>query len=136
MIKVAGRVADGLAMGAILSAEYARDVIQPAARAAAEEAGRDPHALGFLMGAMVAVDDNREKARQAAREAICRLFSPLPHPYYEYMLREHGFSAAADAACTYVPEGNMEKAIEAMPDEAVDRLTIAGTPAECRKRPR
>ncbi len=134
MIKVAGRVADGLAMGAILSAEYARDVIQPAARAAAEEAGRDPHALGFLMGAMVAVDDNREKARQAAREAICRLFSPLPHPYYEYMLREHGFSAAADAACTYVPEGNMEKAIEAMPDEAVDRLTIAGTPAECRKR--
>jgi 5,10-methylenetetrahydromethanopterin reductase len=134
MIKVAGRVADGLAMGAILSAEYARDVIQPAARAAAEEAGRDPQALGFLMGAMVAVDDDREKARHAAREAICRLFSPLPHPYYEFMLREHGFSAAADAACKHVPEGNMEKAIEAMPDEAVDRLTIAGTPDECRKR--
>jgi len=26
------------------------------------------------------------------------------------------------------------KAAEAIPDEAIDRLTIAGTPAECRKR--
>ncbi len=134
MVKVAGRVADGLALGAILSAEYARDMIQPAARAAAEQAGRDPRQLGFLMGAMVAIDDDRERARRAAREAICRLFAPLPHPYYEYMLREHGFSAAADAACRYVPEGRLERAVEAIPDEAVDRLTIAGTPDEARQR--
>ena len=82
----------------------------------------------------MAIDDDRERARRAAREAICRLFAPLPHPYYEYMLREHGFSAAADAACQYVPEGKLERAVEAIPDEAVDRLTIAGTPDEARRR--
>ena len=65
------------------------------------------------MGSFVSVHEERETARQAAREAICRLFSPLPHPYYEYMLREQGFSSAADAALKYVPEGNIQKAAEA-----------------------
>ena len=134
MVRVAGRVADGIAMGAILSAPYAREVIQPAARKSAEEADRDPHALGFLMGSFVSVHEEREVARQAAREAICRLFAPLPHPYYEYMLREQGFSPAADAALRHVPEGNIQKAAEAMTDEVVDTVTIAGTPEECRHR--
>ena len=134
MVRVAGRVADGIALGAVLSAAYARDVIQPAARKAATEADRDPQALGFLMGAFVSVHEDHEKARQAAREAICHLFSPLPHPYYEYLLREQGFSAAADAALKHVPEGRIQKAAEAMTDEVVDTLAIAGTPEECRRR--
>lgn len=134
MVRVAGRVADGLALGAVLSAAYARDVIQPAARTAAEAAGRDPVALGFLMGAFVSVHDDREVARQTAREAICRLFAPLPHPYYDYLLREQGFAAAADAAQRYMPEGKLRRAAEAMTDEVVDTVTIAGTPEECRRR--
>ncbi len=134
MVRVAGRVADGLALGAVLSAAYARDVIQPAARTAAEAAGRDPAALGFLMGAFVSVHDDREVARRAAREAICRLFAPLPHPYYDYLLREQGFAAAADAAQRYMPEGKLRRAAEAMTDEVVDTVTIAGTPEECRRR--
>lgn len=134
MVRVAGRVADGLALGAVLSAAYARDVIQPAARTAAEAADRDPATLGFLMGAFVSVHADREVARRAAREAICRLFAPLPHPYYDYLLREQGFAAAADAAQRYMPEGKLHRAAEAMTDEVVDTVTIAGTPEECRRR--
>ncbi len=134
MVRVAGQVADGLAIGAIVSPEYIRTVLQPSARVAALEAGRDPQSLGFVMAGFVSVSDNPEQARQAAREAICRLFHPLPHPYYDFMLREHGFSAAADAAKKYMPEGKLQKAAEAMTDEVLDRVTIAGTPDECRKR--
>ena len=50
------------------------------------------------------------------------------------MLREQGFSSAADAALKYVPEGNIQKAAEAMTDEVVDTVTIAGTQEECRHR--
>lgn len=134
MVKVAGRVADGIAMGAVLSAPYARDVIQASARSSAEASDRDPKSLGFLMASIVSVDEDPEVARQCAREALCRLFAPLPHPYYEYMLREQGFSKAADAALKYVPTGNIEKAAESMTDEVVDTVTIAGTPEECRRR--
>jgi 5,10-methylenetetrahydromethanopterin reductase len=134
MVRVAGHVADGLAIGAVASPEYIREELQPRARAAAEEVGRDPQSLGFVMAGFVSVSENREQARQAAREAICRLFHPLPHPYYDFMLREQGFSSAADAAKKYVPEGKLQKAAEAMTDDVLDRVTIAGTPEECRKR--
>ncbi|MBM4255392.1 MAG: LLM class flavin-dependent oxidoreductase [Deltaproteobacteria bacterium] len=134
MVKVAGQVADGVAIGAMGSVEYLRDVLQPRVREAAAHAGRDPRSLGYVMAIFVSVSDDREQARQAAREAICRLFSPLPHPYYDFLLREQGFSAAADTAQKLAPQGKFKQAAEAIPDEAIDRLTIAGTPAECRKR--
>lgn len=134
MVEVAGRVADGLAIGAIVSPEYIRDVIRPRAQAAAASAGRDPAGLGFLAGAMVSVSDDREQARQAAREAICRLFSPLPHPYYDFLLREQGFSQAADAAARYMPEGKLQHAAAAMTDDVIDSVAIAGTADECRAR--
>lgn len=134
MVRVAGRVADGLALGAVLSAAYARDVIQPAARTAAAEADRDPARLGFLMAAFVSVDADRQRARHAAREAICRLFAPLPHPYYDYLLREQGFSAAAAAAQKYMPEDKLEQAVAALSDELVDSVAIAGTVDDCRRR--
>ena len=134
MVKVAGRVADGLALGALLSAGYVREVIAPAARSAAAEAGREPGDLRFLMAGFTSVDDDREHARDSARRAICSLYQPLPHPYYDFLLREQGFSSAADAATKLIPEGRLEAAVEAMDDDLVDSLCIAGTPAECRTR--
>lgn len=134
MLRVAGQVADGVAIGAITSTDYIREVVQPGARTAAADAGRNPQSLGFLMAAFVSASENRERARQAAREAICRLFHPLPHPYYDFLLREQGFSAAADAAKKYMPEGQLQKAAETMTDEVLDCVTIAGTPEECRRK--
>lgn len=134
MVRVAGRVADGLACGALLSPEYLRDVIRPEATKAAADADRDPTALSFYDGVLIAADPDRERARRAAREAICGLFAPLPHPYYEFTLREQGFSDAADAALRFVPAGELERAVDAIPDACLDRLTIAGTPAECAQR--
>ena len=86
------------------------------------------------MAGFTSVDDDPEHARDSARRAICSLYQPLPHPYYDFLLREQGFSAAADAATKLIPEGRLEAAVEAMDDDLVDSLCIAGTPAECRAR--
>jgi 5,10-methylenetetrahydromethanopterin reductase len=134
MVQVAGRVADGLAMGVLFSADYVRDVIRPSALGAAEDAGRDPAELEFPMGALIAVDDDRERARATVRAAICSFFDPIPHPYYEFLLREQGFSQVADACMKFVPEGKPEAAIEQMDDTLVDTLAFAGTPQDCARR--
>ncbi len=134
MLRVAGRCADGLACGAVISAEYLRDVIRPEASKAAADADRDPDALSFYTGVLMAVDADRERARRRARESICALFDPLPHPYYEFTLREQGFSAAADAALRFMPAGELDRAVDAIPDERLDRVAIAGTPDECLER--
>ena len=134
MMRVAAQVADGIAGGATLSAEFLRDVVKPQAAEAAEAVGRDPAAIAWTAVSFIAVDDGRKRARRAAREAICRLYAPLPHPYYEYTMREQGFGTAADALLKLMPAGDLEASVDAIPDECVDRLVVAGTPEDCRAR--
>jgi len=134
MTAVAGRVADGLALGALLSADYIRDEMKPRFRQAAVNADRDPDSLGIYFAPFVSVDEDEAQAKTAARAAIAHLYSPLPHPYYDHVLREQGFAAAADACTKHVPEGRPEQALEAITDDVLDCVTIAGTPAQCRGR--
>jgi len=134
MLRVAAQTADGIAAGATLSAEYIAETLKPQAAAAAAEVGRDPASIRWTTVAIAAVDADRERARRAAREALCHLYAPLPHPYYEYTMREQGFGATADQLLRLMPAGDLERAVAAIPDECVDRLTIAGTVAECRAR--
>lgn len=127
MTAVAAEVADGIALGALLSADYVQEVVRPRFERAAEQADRDPAALGSTIAPFVSVGTDADEARQAARAAICHLYAPLPHPYYDYVLREQGFAKAADAALKHVPEGNLNKAMEAFTDDIVDAVTITGT---------
>jgi alkanesulfonate monooxygenase SsuD/methylene tetrahydromethanopterin reductase-like flavin-dependent oxidoreductase (luciferase family) len=133
MTEVAAREADGIALGALLSAEYLRERVLPRFEAAAVAAGRDPGVLGKTLAPFVSVGPDAQAARDAARQAICRLYAPLPHPYYDYVLREQGFAKAADAALRWVPEGQLERAMEAISDEMLDTVTVAGTPEQCRE---
>lgn len=134
MMRVAAQTADGIGGGATLSVDYIRDVLKPQAAAAAQEVGRDPNTLSWTSVAIIAVNEDRERARRAAREALCHLYAPLPHPYYEFTMREQGFAATADALLKHMPAGDLESSVAAIPDECIDRLTIAGTLQDCRAR--
>ncbi len=134
MMRVAAQCADGIAAGATLSVDYVRDVLRPRAAEAAAAVGRDPATLPWTTVAITAVDPDRERARRAAREALCHLYAPLPHPYYEYTMREQGYGTVADALLKLMPSGDVDAAVAAIPDECVDRLTIAGTVDDCRAR--
>ena len=134
MIELAAALSDGVGVGVLVSPEHLRDVIRPLARSAAEGAGRDPEAISFPMAAMVSVDPDEERARATTRHAVCRLFHPVPHPYYDFLLRAQGFAAAADAATELVPQGRIREAMTHVDDEIIDRLTITGTPDACAER--
>ena len=134
MLKIAARVADGIGGGATLGVDYLRDVLRPQAAAAAAEVGRDPASLRWSAVGVIAVNEDREVARAAARAALCHFYAPLPHPYYEHTMREQGFGAAADAALKHMPAGQLQAAMAAIPDECLDQIVIAGTPAECQAR--
>jgi 5,10-methylenetetrahydromethanopterin reductase len=131
MMKVAAQVADGIAAGGTISAEYLRDEIKPQAAIYAADGDRDPATIRWNVAALVALDADRERARRAAREAICSLYAPLPHPYYEFTMREQGFGDTADALLKLMPAGELERSVEAISDDCVDRLAIAGTLDDC-----
>jgi len=134
LVRLAGEASDGVAVGIMSSTGFLRDIVRPAARAAAAEVGRDPDGLRFPMGAQLSVNHDEELARKATRAAICGLFHPVPHPYYESQLRQLGFGDFADAAMTLMPEGRTAEAMALVPDEVIDTMTITGTPAQCAAR--
>jgi alkanesulfonate monooxygenase SsuD/methylene tetrahydromethanopterin reductase-like flavin-dependent oxidoreductase (luciferase family) len=131
MVRLAGEVSDGVAIGIMSSVEFVRDIVRPNARTGAESAGRDPNRLVFPMAATVSINQDREKAREVTRKSICKLYHPIPHPYYDSQLRQLGFSEFADRATELMPAGRLREAMELVPDEVIDTMTITGTLDDC-----
>jgi alkanesulfonate monooxygenase SsuD/methylene tetrahydromethanopterin reductase-like flavin-dependent oxidoreductase (luciferase family) len=131
MRALAGEIADGLAIGAVTSSAYVRDVIRPAVFESLERAGRDPESFRFLITGMSAVDTDRERARSALRATIAGIFVAHPHPYYEFMLREQGFGKQLDRCLAEIAAGRVEAAADTIDDRMIDELAIGGTPTDC-----
>ena len=130
-LQLAGEVADGVAVGIMSSVEFMQEIVIPNATRGAREAGRDPGDLAFPMAATVSVHRDRAQARDATRASICRLFHPIPHPYYDLQLRQLGFAAFADKAAELMPAGRLEEAMAWVPDEVIDKMTVTGTLDDC-----
>ncbi|MEQ9450169.1 MAG: LLM class flavin-dependent oxidoreductase [Pseudomonadales bacterium] len=134
MVRLAGEVSDGVGVGIMSSVEFVRDIVRPNARAGAEAAGRDPDALAFPMAATVSINQDVERARDATRASICKLFHPIPHPYYDSQLRQLGFGEFADQAARLMPAGRLHEAMALVPDEVIDTMTITGNLEQCAAR--
>ncbi|MDG2113648.1 MAG: LLM class flavin-dependent oxidoreductase [Actinomycetota bacterium] len=134
MRRVAAEVSDGIGVGIMSSPQFMADHVRPQAAAAAEAVGRSVDDLAFPMGAQVSVNRDAATARKAARLAVCGLFHPVPHPYYDSQLRQLGYSDVADDLAELMPAGQVREAMQRVPDEVIDTMTITGTPAECAAR--
>lgn len=134
MTELAATTSDGVGLGILIGAEHLAQVVRPRAVAACAAAGRDPAQLRFPMAALTSIDDDEDAARARARRAIVGLFHPIPHPYYDYLLREQGYPHVADAATELAPQKRWAEATATIDDELLDRLTFTGTPAQCAAR--
>lgn len=134
MVRLAGEVADGVGVGIMTSTAFLADLVRPNARAGAVSAGRDPDALAFPIGALLSVNGDEEAARDAVRLSTCGLFHPVPHPYYDSQLRQLGFAEFADQASALMPAGRTREAMDLVPDEVIDTMTITGTAQQCAAR--
>lgn len=126
MMELAAEVADGIALGALQSAEFVDEISGRARERSPLGDDFDVHCA-----AMVAVDDDGDRARGRARRAVVDLFALKPHPHYERLLRLQGHSEVADNLLASIAAHDLEGAAAALPDEVVTSLVVAGTPAEC-----
>lgn len=131
MVKLAGEVSDGVGVGIMSSVQFVRDIVRPNAYEGAKLAERDPDTLQFPVAATVSINVDEEAARNASKAAICKLYHPIPHPYYDSQLRQLGFSEFADQATELMPQGRLTEAMALVPDEVVDTMTITGTLDQC-----
>ena len=130
MVEAAGRVADGLVGHPLFTAEYVRDVVRPALAKGAEHAGRDAQVpiAGYLT---CSVDDDREAARSAARAVVA--FNSTVKTY-EVIHRLHGFEPHVERIREAWRSGDFAGMAQAVTDEMLDTIALAGTPEEVRER--
>src|SRR5918996_5393882 len=128
MIEAAGAVADGLVGHPLFTPEYTRDVVRPAHARGAERTGRaePPPVAGYLT---CFVDDDGERARQAARGIVA--FNSTVSTYRP-VLTHHGFDAEADRIREAWQRRDFAGMAQAVTDEMLETIAIAGTPDEAR----
>lgn len=125
-----GQYADGAFFDILLPAPYLDAVGFPALLEGARRSGRTRKDL--TIGEMVAivVDADRATARRRARGSI---LNHIPVDYYQPVWDATGFTKEAAHSKERFLAGDITGALDAITDDMVAALTVAGTPDDVRK---
>jgi alkanesulfonate monooxygenase SsuD/methylene tetrahydromethanopterin reductase-like flavin-dependent oxidoreductase (luciferase family) len=130
MLQVCGEIAQGviLTWSTLDAGRGAADNIAIGAL----RARRRPEEVDITSLLPCYVTNNRGQAFDAMRPAVA--FYGGFFPRYNRLMAESGFPEAAQAIKTAWNQGGHEAATKVVPDELIEAIAVAGTPAECRDR--
>ncbi len=133
MTKAAASHADGLLGHPFTSDRYLTDDVIPRVDAALAEAGRDRSEFRICQGVILCIADDREVAIRDAKQQIA-FYGTTPN--YQGVFDSYGDGQLTDQLrAVWKDTGqDIDALVAAVPDEAVERYAIAGTPAEVRDR--
>lgn len=130
MLKLAGRIADGVVLSSGLSVAYAGQSLALCDEAA-RAAGRDPAALRKAGYFYFAASEDGRQAIERLRQKLAFLFR---NRALADNIRSTGIPIDQEAIIAAVSRRDLEAAARLVPDEAVEAFAIAGTPRQCRER--
>lgn len=127
--RLAGELADGVELY-MCPAERMRKMAE-AARQVAVSSGRKASDIAITMGLPTFVDDDLNKAYDAARQQLS--FYPAL-PFYNRQLMKSGFEAEAKAAMEAARRGDQKGQVAALSNRLLDALALVGPAARCIER--
>lgn len=130
MLEVSGEIAQGTIM--VWSTQESGRKAAEHIALGARRAGRRPQDIDIVSLLSCSVSENRQEAFDRMRPAAA--FYAGFFPRYNRLMAESGFPEAAQAIRTTWRQGDREGAAKLVPDELIQALGVAGTPAECRAR--
>jgi probable F420-dependent oxidoreductase len=131
MVETAGAVADALIGHPIASRRWHRERTLPWLRAAEAAAGRPAGSCRLVPYVLASIQPDRALARRDARNQIGFYFTVS---VYRSVLEFHGRPEVADACRRALATFDVRAMGEAIPDDLVDEIAVAGTPGEARDR--
>jgi 5,10-methylenetetrahydromethanopterin reductase len=132
MLKLAGRIADGVVLSAGLSAAYVKRSLAMAVDEARRE-NRDPTSLAKAGYIVFMAGGDQGEARRKVREKLAFVFR---NKMIRDNLVQSGLAIDQDAIMAAVARRDIAAACALVPEEAVDLFTITGDPETCRRRVR
>jgi F420-dependent oxidoreductase-like protein len=128
-VELAGEVADGW-LPIHFPPEHLADMLAHL-RAGAARAGRDASRVEVSPMVMAMVDDDGDYARDLVRPMLALYLGGMGTRgvnFYNRLAHRLGFGPAASRVQDAYFDGDLGEAVEELPDELVDALTLAGTP--------
>ena len=130
MLRTAGEIADGLVGHPLYSRKYLAEFIRPNLEVGAKRAERSLKEVDTTTLLITAVSHDRRQAIQEARNQIAFYASVKS---YEGILDLHGWQEQKLSIWEHFKTFNLPKMAEAVTDDMVEQIAIAGTPDECRE---
>ncbi|MFI4987132.1 MAG: LLM class flavin-dependent oxidoreductase [Alphaproteobacteria bacterium] len=127
MLRLAGRIADGVVLSAGISAGYARHSLAIAAKGA-EEAGRAP---GQVLTAGCLFFMASREPRRAIEGVRRKLAFVLRNRFLDESLAFTGIPIDQAAIIAAISRRDLDGAARLVPDEAVEAFAVAGSVAAC-----
>jgi probable F420-dependent oxidoreductase len=130
MLRTVGETADGLVGHPLYSRKYIQEFIKPNVEIGARRAGRSLHDVDFTTLLITAISHDGKQAIRDAKNQIAFYASVRS---YEGILNLHGWEQQKLAIGEHFKTFNLPKMAEAVTDDMVEQIAIAGTPDECRE---
>jgi probable F420-dependent oxidoreductase len=131
MLRVAGEVADGLAGHPCYSARYMKEVGIPELEIGWRRAGKTRK--DFMITSWLITNIAKDR-KQARREAAYQIGFYLSTRSYGGIMDFHGWQKEKEAIrVAFFEKRDMEAVADAVSDEMIDALALAGTPDDCHK---
>ncbi|WP_248906833.1 TIGR04024 family LLM class F420-dependent oxidoreductase [Halocatena marina] len=130
-VELAGRFADGW-HALMLTPDGFRDRLDDLQRGA-ELGGRDPDAVRTTLSLTCCALDDGERARKLVRQHIVFYVGSMG-TFYRDSLARQGYEETAHEIYDRWQNGDREGAMNAMSDDLLDQLAVAGTPSAARDR--
>jgi probable F420-dependent oxidoreductase len=124
MLQLAGSHTDGWVSGPLSTTRYLTTIAQPNLLKGMAAAGRPAAAFERCVMKPCVVHQDARYARALARNAIA-VYSTLP--YYDVVLDPMGFTPATQAIRAAAQRGDVTAMLDAVTDEMIDTLVLAGT---------
>jgi probable F420-dependent oxidoreductase len=131
MTRLAGELADGI-LGYCYSAAYVRETVLPNLRAGAERARRSLDGFDIACGFPTIVSPDGSGLQQIKGQVLMFATAKSSSPEYASSFAAAGHDVAPIQE--RVDAGDVDGALALVTDEMADALTIAGTPADVRRR--
>src|SRR5215510_11621424 len=131
MLRVAGEVADGLAGHPCYSARYMKEVGIPQLAIGWQRAGKRREEFKITSWLITNIAKDRNQAR---REAAYQIGFYMSTRSYGGIMDFHGWQKEKEAIrVAFFEKRDMEAVADAVSEDMIDSLALAGTPDDCRK---
>jgi 5,10-methylenetetrahydromethanopterin reductase len=130
MLRLAGRIGDGVALSAGLSTDSVRQSIALCAQGAAKDA-RDLSEFRRAGYLFFGVSHNAKEAVDAVRQKLAFV---MRNKFLGANIKASGIPIDQEAVIAAIARRDIAEATRLVPDDAVEAFAIAGTPQHCTKR--